>query len=158
MGTQLSLSSKGHSPQLSSHICCGQTAGWIKMPVGREEVGLGASDIVLDEDPAPPPPKRHNCQFAAHVCCSPTVGWIKMPLSTEVGLGTGHIVLHRDQTPPHFWPMSIVAKGRRSQVLLSTYLTQGFWATVCKTVRPMLWDRCLSVLSVCLSVCLPVCL
>ena len=24
----------------------------------------------------------------------------------------------------------------------------GFWATVCKTVRPMLWDRCLSCLSV----------
>ena len=28
-----------------------------------------------------------------------------------------------------------------------------FWATVCKTVRPMLSVRCLSVLSVCLSVC-----
>ena len=30
-----------------------------------------------------------------------------------------------------------------------------FWATVCKTVRPMLSDRCLSVLFVCLS-CLSV--
>ena len=30
----------------------------------------------------------------------------------------------------------------------------GFWATVCKTARPMLSDRCLSVLSVCLSVSL----
>jgi len=29
----------------------------------------------------------------------------------------------------------------------------SFWATVCKTVCPMLSDRCLSVLSVCLSVC-----
>ena len=28
----------------------------------------------------------------------------------------------------------------------------GFWATVCKTVCPMLSDRCLTVLS-CLSVC-----
>jgi len=28
-----------------------------------------------------------------------------------------------------------------------------FWATVCKTVRPILSDRCLSCLSVCLSVC-----
>ena len=28
-----------------------------------------------------------------------------------------------------------------------------FWATVCKTVRPMLSDRCLSVCPVCLSVC-----
>jgi len=25
----------------------------------------------------------------------------------------------------------------------------SFWATICKTVRPMLSDRCLSVLSVC---------
>jgi len=31
-------------------------------------------------------------------------------------------------------------------------LKQGLWATVCKTVRPMLTDRCLSVLFVC-SVC-----
>jgi len=25
-------SPKGHSPQFSAHICCGQMAGWIKMP------------------------------------------------------------------------------------------------------------------------------
>ena len=35
------------------------------------------------------------------------------------------------------------------------YVIRSFWATVCKTVRPMLSDHCLSVLSV-LSVC-PVC-
>jgi len=29
----------------------------------------------------------------------------------------------------------------------------NFWATVCKTVRPMLSDRCPLCLSVCLSVC-----
>ena len=29
-------------------------------------------------------------------------------------------------------------------------ITDGFWATVCKTVRPMLSDRCLSVCPVCL--------
>ena len=38
------------------HICCGQIAGWIKMPLGRK-VGLGPIDIVLDGDPAPPPQK-----------------------------------------------------------------------------------------------------
>jgi len=32
-----------------------------------------------------------------------------------------------------------------------------FWATVCKTVRPVLSDRCLSCLSVCLSVMLVYC-
>jgi len=33
----------------------------------------------------------------------------------------------------------------------------GFWATICKMLRPMLWDHflsCLSVLSACLSVIL----
>ena len=40
-------------PQSSAYICCGQMAGWIKMPLGRE-VGLGASDIVLHGDPALP--------------------------------------------------------------------------------------------------------
>jgi len=34
-----------------------------------------------------------------------------------------------------------------------TTISYTFWATVCKTVRPMLSDRCLSSLSVCLSVC-----
>jgi len=29
---------------------CGQTAEWIKMPLGTE-VGLGLGDIMLDEDP-----------------------------------------------------------------------------------------------------------
>jgi len=43
---------KGHSPQFSCHICCGQMAGWIKMPLGIE-VGLGIGDFVLDGDLAP---------------------------------------------------------------------------------------------------------
>jgi len=51
---------KGHNPQFSTHICCGQMAGWIKMPLAKE-VGLGPSDIVLDGDSAPPPPKRGQC-------------------------------------------------------------------------------------------------
>ena len=35
-------------------VYCGQTVGWIKMPLGTE-VGLGTSDVVLDGDPASPP-------------------------------------------------------------------------------------------------------
>jgi len=27
---------KGHSPQFLAHICCGEMAGWIKMPLGTE--------------------------------------------------------------------------------------------------------------------------
>jgi len=43
----------GHSPQFSVYVSCGQTAGWIKIPLGTE-VGFGRGDIVLDMDPAPP--------------------------------------------------------------------------------------------------------
>jgi len=35
------------------HVCYGQRAGWIKIPLGTE-VGLGPGDIVLDGDPPPP--------------------------------------------------------------------------------------------------------
>ena len=28
--------SKSHKPQFSAHVCCGQTAGRIKLPLGRE--------------------------------------------------------------------------------------------------------------------------
>jgi len=38
---------KGHSTAVSDHVCCGQTAGRIKMPLGAE-VGLGPGDILLD--------------------------------------------------------------------------------------------------------------
>jgi len=49
---------------------CGQTAGWIKMPLGRE-ISLSPGQIVLDEDPALPLRKGHNNQrlFSAHVYC-----------------------------------------------------------------------------------------
>ena len=46
--------------------------------------------------------------------------------------------------------------SQMSKTFLRYLFTLRFWATVCKTVRPMLSDRCLSYMSVCLSVC-PVC-
>jgi len=45
---------KGHnSPHFPAHIYCGQTAGWIKLPLGTE-VGIGPGGIVLDGDQAHP--------------------------------------------------------------------------------------------------------
>ena len=42
----------------SAHVCCGQTAGWIKMPLGME---VSAQATFLDVDPAPPShAKGHN--------------------------------------------------------------------------------------------------
>ena len=42
---------KGAQPQFSAHICCGQMAGWIKMPLGMQ-VSVSLGDFVLDGDPA----------------------------------------------------------------------------------------------------------
>jgi len=44
----------GVLPQFSVHVCCGQTAGWIKMALGME-VGLGPGYIVIHWDHAPLP-------------------------------------------------------------------------------------------------------
>ena len=63
MGTQLLL--KGAQPHFSAHVYCGQTAGWIKMPLGME----------VGEDPAPPQ-KGHNPQFSAHVYYGQTVAYL----------------------------------------------------------------------------------
>ena len=102
MGTQLTLPKGAHTLSFLAQICCGQTAGWIKMPHGTE-VGLGPHDIVLCGDPAPPY-KGHSyplhTHFMAHVYCGQMAGWIKMPLVTKVGLRTGHIVLHGDTASP----------------------------------------------------------
>jgi len=86
------------------------------MKLGKQ-VGLDPGHIVLDGDPAPPPPKGHSPQFSAHICCGQMAAWIKMSLGVELGLGPGDIVLDGDPAPPpqrggapNFWPMFIVAK------------------------------------------------
>jgi len=90
---------RGEVPPFSGHTCCGQMAGWIKMPLGME-IGLGPSDIGLDGNPAPHPTKRgQSPQFLAHDYCGQTAGWIKIALGMEVGLGPGHIVLDGDPAP-----------------------------------------------------------
>jgi len=48
MGTQLPREKKGTAPNhFLAHVYCGQTAGWIIMPLGTE-VNLGPVDVVLD--------------------------------------------------------------------------------------------------------------
>jgi len=100
-------------PQYSSHVCSGQTAGWIKMSLGME-----VAQATCDRwGPSSPPRKRgHRPQFSAHVYCCQTAVWIKMPLGMEVGLVPGHTVLDGDPAPPPltrgtaptFWPVFIV--------------------------------------------------
>jgi len=106
---------KGRSPQFSVFVYCGQTAAWIKTPFGTE-VEIGLRDIGLHGDPASPALKGHSPQFSANIRCGQTARWSKMPLGMEVGLGPGDFVFDGDpttpkraNTPPNFWPMSIVA-------------------------------------------------
>ena len=50
---------KGRSPtQFSDHVYCGQTAAWIKMPLGTE-VSVGLRDIVFDVDSTTPRKRAH---------------------------------------------------------------------------------------------------
>jgi len=134
MGTQLAPPQKGGTAptQFLAHFYCGQTAAWIKMPLGME-VGFGTGHIALDGDPAPPKGGTATVpQFSAHVCGGQMAGWIKMPLGMKVG--PGRSVLHRDPAPP---PKSGTAPsifGRcllwpnrgPSQLLLSTCSNGGF--------------------------------
>jgi len=93
------------------------------------------------------------CLSVTLVYCGQTVGWIKMKLGMEVGLRPGHIVLDGTQlTPP--------PKGAQHPQF-SAHVCCGQTAGCIKMplgmeVRPMLSDRCLSVLCLSvLSVCLP---
>ena len=72
MGTQLPLPKGAQPPpQFSAHICCGQTSGWIEVPLGSE-VGLVSGHIVLDGDPLPSP-NGLEPQILAYICCGQTV-------------------------------------------------------------------------------------
>jgi len=68
-----SPSLKGHSPQFSAHVRCGQTVRWAEMRLGTE-VGLGPGDFVLDGDPAPP--KRGTASQFFGPCLLWPNGWM----------------------------------------------------------------------------------
>ena len=58
MGIQLATEKKHtHPTHFLVHVYCGQTAGWIKIPLGTE-VNLGPGDVVLDGVAALSPPKK----------------------------------------------------------------------------------------------------
>ena len=72
----------------SAHVCCGQTAGCIRIPLCIE-VGLDPGDIVLDGDPAPFPHRKGTAarQFSAHFALALS------PISATVELLLGHSVV-----------------------------------------------------------------
>ena len=68
------LSKRGTAPHFSAHVYCGQTLGWIKVPVGTE-VDLGPGNIVLDWDPALPKGAQQPT-FSVHVYFGQTVAYL----------------------------------------------------------------------------------
>ena len=116
------------------------------MPLGTEE-GLGPDDIVLDEDPAPPSPKRGRSPspIFSQFLLWPN-GWMDQDDTWHGGgpWSKGHILLDKD-------PATLPKRGHSPQ------FSVNLWATVCKTVLPMLSDRCLSVCLSCLFVTLVYC-
>jgi len=63
---------KGAQPQFSAHICCGQMAGWIKMPLGMQ-VGLVPGDFVTWGPSSPPKKGGRAPQFSADFYCGQRV-------------------------------------------------------------------------------------
>ena len=94
---------------LATLVHCGQTVGWIKMPLGMK-VNLGRpGHTVLDGDRVPPSPQQRGTatpQFSAHVCCSKTAGWTMIPYGMEIGLDLGDII--------RWVPSSPLVKGHSS--------------------------------------------
>jgi len=70
MGTQLPPKTEGipTATRFVVHVYCGQTAGWMKAPLGTE-VDLGPGHIVLDGVPALRETGTESPIFSAHVYC-----------------------------------------------------------------------------------------
>ena len=98
-------------------LWCGQTTGWIKMPLGMQ-VGIGPRHIVLDGDPALPSPKGGGATIFGPCLVWPN-GWMDedatwqggrpQPKRHCVGWGPSSPFPKRGRSLPNFRPMSIVA-------------------------------------------------
>ena len=91
-------------------VYCGQTAGWIRIPLGTE-VGLGPDDIALDGDPAPTTERG----TAAPTFRSVSTVAKRSPISAAAELlfgasicGTGgNVLTYGEQRPGIFVPLYV---------------------------------------------------
>jgi len=100
-----------HPAKFLAHVCCGETAGWIKMPLGRE-VGLCPVNIVLDQLP----PKGHSHpNFRPMSVVAKRLDGLRCHLVRRYALAQATLCYMGTQLPPkrhtspNFQPMSIVA-------------------------------------------------
>ena len=129
MGTQ-PLPQKGRSPtQFSAHVYCGETAAWIKMPLGTE-VDLGLRDILFGVDSATPRKKGTHPHPIFGPCLLWTNGWIDEDAALPAWYGSrprprphctrrAPSFRERGTAAPLFLAHVYCGHGRPSQPLLS---------------------------------------
>jgi len=89
---------RGTVPNFRPHMCCGQTAGWIKMPLDTD-VGLG--QVALCRRGTQIPSKKGRDTAPNFWPMSVVAKWLYLPLDMELGLSPGDFVLDgHPVTPP----------------------------------------------------------
>ena len=105
---------RGTAPQFSAHVCSGQTAGCIQMPLGTK-VDLRPGCIVLDGDPVPPKKGCTAPPILAYAlskgCVDQDATWYGgRPWPNSHCVTWGPSPLNRGTAAPNFRPMSVVTK------------------------------------------------
>jgi len=117
---------RAQTPNFRPMSCCGQMAGWIKIPLDTD-VGFGPCDIVLDEDPAQSRKGAQQLPIFGPCLLSPNV-WMNQD-ATMYGSRPRHRPhcvrwpLKGAQQPSLFGPCLLWPNGRPSQQLLSCCCT-----------------------------------
>jgi len=117
----------GTAPQFSDHVCCGQTAGLITMPLGTMAY-IGPGNIVLDADPASAPPRGTVPPIFSPCMLWPN-GWMDrdatwcegMPPPRPHCVTWGPSSPPKGEQPPIFGSCLLWLNGRPCQLLLSTF-------------------------------------
>jgi len=127
MGTQLPKRGTAAPSHFSAHVYCGQTAGWIEMPLGME-VGLAPLDIVLDGDPVLTYPERGAAAPSTF-----------RPMSIVAKRHDGSGCLRWTQLPPesngrasHLLPSSCCTAHRK----VSSYVTMRRYVSPAPKIAP----------------------
>jgi len=123
MGPSSPHKKRRRSPQFSAHVCCCQTAGWIKIPHCME-VGLSPGHVVRWEPSSPlkraQPPIFSRCLLRSNGWMDHVATWyIRRPWPRPHCVRLGPISPIGAQ-PCIFWPISVVTKyldGSRCQLV-----------------------------------------
>jgi len=90
------------------------------------QVGLGPGNIVLDGDPAPPPPKGHNFPIFGPYLLWPNCYMDQDATCREVGLGPSDIVLDGDPSP---------SPPKRDQIPLRHFLAHVYCGQMAEWIK-----------------------